>query len=113
MSENGWIHRDDQDPPIESMVMVAGKCGGVGVYWFGELGFRRGRNVKDYGSGPALVITHWRPLPEPPEPEVSERDEAILQVVAAAISRSPSLTVKFLSAEALRLINKILAEHEE
>ena len=67
----GWISVEDRLPEDETevIIFVQHKIGWYRVFgWHDEYGWHS--SAEEFGDGESDFVTHWMPLPEPPE-EVS------------------------------------------
>lgn len=69
-----WISVNDKLPKDTGTVLIAHKCG-VSFGWFNGTYWTRGAATK---HRPIRTVTHWMPLPEPPNGDnMNEIDKAI------------------------------------
>jgi hypothetical protein len=69
MSKENWISVKEKLPPREELVLVANNEEKDQEHWWVCCGHMRRKNkwVNQFNYEDEIRVTHWQPLPEPPD----------------------------------------------
>jgi hypothetical protein len=72
--DNGWISVKDRLPDDKKQYLICGLHGRIDIAYYQPIGDKFS-NHEPFWQGSTrrfTIVTHWRPLPEPPESEDAE-----------------------------------------
>ena len=68
--QSEWISVEDRLPEIGTRVLLCGRYEGKGIIAYCAIGYFDGKTYREHWGADinaTAAITHWQPLPEPPE----------------------------------------------
>ena len=69
-AQSEWISVEDRLPEIGTRVLLCGRYEGKGIIAYCAIGYFDGKTYREHWGADinaTAAITHWQPLPEPPE----------------------------------------------
>lgn len=69
-AQSEWISVEDRLPEIGTRVLLCGRYEGKGIIAYCAIGYFDGKTYREHWGADinaTAAITHWQPLPEPPD----------------------------------------------